>query len=115
VNPAEQLRLDEEMEDEQRRRRLDSLSDEERILLYVPPGYRFAFIAAALTKRALATDDIKVGDRLHLLEKLNGLTDRYLTADMLAMMEPMSNLEFEIFPRGALTRRRRRQEWQRKL
>ena len=68
MSPAEQIQLDEEMDDEQRCRWLDSLSDDERILLYVPPGYRFAFIKAALTKRALATDDIKVGDRLHLLE-----------------------------------------------
>jgi len=85
------------MDDEQRRRWIDSLSEDEQILLHVPPGYRFAFITAALTKRALATDGIKVGDRLHLLEKLNGLTDRYFTADILAMSEPMSNLEFEIF------------------
>ena len=32
---------------------------------------------------------LKAADRLNLLEKLNGMTDRFFTADMLAMIEPM--------------------------
>jgi hypothetical protein len=55
------------------------------------------FIVAALTKRALQDDKMKAGDRLHLLEKLNGLTDQNFTADQLALIDPMSDLEYQIF------------------
>lgn len=63
----------------------------------ISSGHTMVFIVAALTKRALQDDKMEAGDRLHLLEKLNGLTDQYFTADMLALIDPMSNLEYQIF------------------
>jgi hypothetical protein len=60
-------------------------------------AYRFNFIVAAMTKRGLQDDKMPAGERLHLLEKLNGLTDQHFTAEMLALIDPMSDLEFQIY------------------
>jgi hypothetical protein len=61
-------------------------------------GQIFSFIAVAATKRTLQDDTtMKAGDRLRLLEKLNGLTDLNFTAAMLALIDPMSDLELEIY------------------
>ena len=55
------------------------------------------FYCRRLDQRALQSRGIKTGDQLFLLEKLNGLTDIYLSPEMLAMIEPMSDLEYQIF------------------
>jgi hypothetical protein len=61
-------------------------------------GHALSFIAVALVKRALLDDTtMNAGDRLRLLEKLNGLTDLNFTAAMLALIDPMSDLELEIY------------------
>ena len=70
-------------------------SDEE-LILHVPCGYKLTFLIVALTKRTLISD-LKPADQLYLLEKLNRLTDRYFSAAMLAMIKPMSDLEFQIY------------------
>jgi hypothetical protein len=51
----------------------------------------------ALTKRALLTKDIKPAEQLLLLEKMNSLTDQYFTPEMLATIEPMGDIGYEIF------------------
>jgi hypothetical protein len=45
----------------------------------------------------LQDEKIPAGERLHWLEKLNGLTDLNFTVDMLALIDPMSDLEMQIF------------------
>ncbi len=59
----------------------------------VPAGYRRTVLCAALLKRALAPANLPAGERLDLLEKLNGLTDGQFTAAMLAAVQPMSDVE----------------------
>jgi hypothetical protein len=76
---------------------LDSLSRDEALVVYTPQGYLMTFIIVALTKRALLMDEIKPAEQLRLLEKLNGLTDGYFTPEMLAAVEPMSDIECKIF------------------
>lgn len=76
---------------------LASLTPDESLIVHTPAGYLMFFVVVALTKRALAMDDMKAGERLYFLEKLNGLTDQNFTPSMLATIEPMSDLEYEIF------------------
>jgi hypothetical protein len=59
----------------------------------VASGTRYTFVAIALAKRALQTPGIKTGDKLHILEMING----WAGPDILAMIDPMSDLEFQIF------------------
>lgn len=54
-------------------------SDDE-LCLHVPDGYKWVFIIASLTKRALQIPGLKAAERLNLLEKLNGTTDKFFTA-----------------------------------
>jgi hypothetical protein len=62
----------------------------------VSSGHMMDFIVVALTKRVLQTPNIKPGDKLYLLEKLNGMTDIYFRAEMLAMIEPAGDIECQI-------------------
>jgi hypothetical protein len=66
-------------------------------LEYVPSGYRLTFIICALLKRALLAADLKVGYRLRFLEAMNHWTDNYFRAEMLQMIDPMSDLEYAIY------------------
>ena len=70
---------------------------DDELCLHVADGHKWALIVAALTKRTLQIPGIKAADRLHLLEKLNGLTDGYFTADLLATIEPMCDTGYAIF------------------
>jgi hypothetical protein len=76
----------------------------------VSTGHKMDFIAVALTKRVLQTPNIKPGEKLYLLEKMNGMTDIYFRAEMLAMIEPAGDIECQIIseansldPRGDTT------------
>ena len=71
-------------------------SDDE-LCLHVPDGIKWVFIVASLTKRTLQIPGLKAADRLDLLERLNGLTGDYLTADMLADISPMCDTACAIF------------------
>jgi hypothetical protein len=71
-------------------------SDDE-LCLYVPDGYKWVFIIASLTKRALQIPGLKAADRLNLLEKLNGTTDKFFTANLLASISPMCDTAYDIF------------------
>jgi hypothetical protein len=62
----------------------------------VSTGHKMDFIAVALTKRVLQMPNIKPNDKLYLLEKLNGMTDIYFRAEMLAMIEPAGDIECQI-------------------
>ena len=67
------------------------------LCLHISEGHKWSFIAAALTKRTLQIPGIKPADKLELLEKLNGTTDDYFTADMLAGISPMCDTAYAIF------------------
>jgi hypothetical protein len=67
--------------------------NEQPINQIVPVGVRYNFICIALIKCALQTPGIKTGDKLRLLEALNECGH----PEILAMIEPMSDLEYKIF------------------
>ena len=73
----------------------EQTSDE--LCLHVADGHKWSFIIASLTKRALQIPGLKSADRLDLLEKLNGLTDGYFSADLLASISPMCDTAYAIF------------------
>jgi hypothetical protein len=62
----------------------------------ITAGHRYVLICAAMLKRVLADSDLKPGDRLDLLEKLDSLEDREISRDMLAAIEPASDGEVAI-------------------
>jgi hypothetical protein len=72
-----------------------SLSAEQKMIAHIPVGYKFNLLLIALIKRALKCK-MSAGERLQILERLNGMTDGYITPEMLAMIEPAGNTEFEI-------------------
>ena len=67
------------------------------LCLHLADGHKLSFIIAALTKRTLGIPGIKAADRLALLEKLNGMTDDWFSADLLAGIEPMCDTAYAIF------------------
>ena len=77
-----------EYDQEQHAAWLDSLSDDDRLAVHTPAGYVHRMLWASYAKRAL-TCDIKTGQRLRLLEKLNSMVDLYLTEEMVRSIEPM--------------------------
>jgi hypothetical protein len=58
----------------------------------IPAGYSHLMLWAAAAKATLRLQ-MKPGKRLRLLELLNGLTDNWLTPEMLAMIEPAGETE----------------------
>lgn len=70
---------------------------DDNLCLHVSDGHKWSFIVAALTKRTLGIPGIKPADRLALLEKLNGMTDEWFSADLLAGIEPMCDTAYAIF------------------
>ncbi len=75
----------------------DDQTTADDLCLNVADGHKLNFIIAALTKRTLQIPGIKPADRLTLLEKLNGMTDDWFTADMLAGIEPMDDTGVAIY------------------
>ena len=70
---------------------LDSLSDDGWTIVHVPPGYLCNLIIISQLKCALATNGATVGERMELLEGLNTFTDKFLTAEAVAAVEPACN------------------------
>ena len=73
-----------------------AVTDDE-LCLQVADGHKWSLIVAALTKRTLQNPGIKPADRLDILERLNGLTDGYFTADLLATIESICDTGYAIF------------------
>jgi hypothetical protein len=67
------------------------------LCLNVADGHKLDFVVASLTKRTLKIPGIKSADRLDLLERLNGMTDDWFTADMLAGIDPMDDTGLAIY------------------
>lgn len=57
-----------------------------------PVGYRYQLLLIAFTKYVLSLK-MGQGQRLRFLELLNDMTDRFITPEMLAVVEPMSETE----------------------
>jgi hypothetical protein len=71
-----------------------TLSDEEKMVAHVPPGYQHLLLVIAYIKRVLVVCEMKAGERLYHLEWLNKQTDNnYISPEMLAIIEPMSDAE----------------------
>jgi hypothetical protein len=70
-----------------------TLSDQEKMVANVPPGYQHLLLVIAYIKRVLVICEMKAGERLHHLEWLNKQTDNYVSPEMLAIIEPMSDAE----------------------
>jgi hypothetical protein len=62
----------------------------------ITAGDRHALICAALLKRVLADSNLKPGDRLDFLEKLDSLEGREISREMLVAIEPASDGECAI-------------------
>ena len=69
----------------------------DHLCLHLADGHKLSFIIAALAKRTLKIPGINTADRLRLLERLNGLTDDWFSADLLAGIEPMCDTAYAIF------------------
>ena len=70
-----------------------TLSADQKMVAYIPPGYQHLLLVIAYIKRVLVVCGMKAGERLHYLEWLNKQTDNYISPEMLAIIEPMSNAE----------------------
>jgi hypothetical protein len=61
-----------------------------------PVGYRYALLMATIFKRVLASDPMTVGERLGMLEALNGMVDAWFTAAGLAVLAPADDATMAI-------------------
>jgi hypothetical protein len=76
---------------------LESLSSDESLVVQTPPGYLMFFFMTAATKRWLSWESLKPADRLFMLEKMHEMIDQYFTAEMLATIQPMGDVEYQIW------------------
>jgi hypothetical protein len=53
-------------------------------------------LVISLTKRFLSSHSTSTSERLNILEKMNSLTDQFLTAEMVSAIKPMSDVEYEM-------------------
>jgi hypothetical protein len=59
----------------------------------ITEGHAFIMVATAAAKRVLADVPMTAGERLRVLEQINGAVDINLTAEMVQMIEPASDPE----------------------
>jgi hypothetical protein len=62
----------------------------------VPDGYRYALLMATIFKRVLGNDPMSTGERLQMLEALNGMTDARFTTEALAILAPADDATMAI-------------------
>jgi hypothetical protein len=62
----------------------------------VPVGYLYALLMATIFKRALANDPMTTGERLTMLEALNGMVDAWFTTEALAALAPADDATLAI-------------------
>jgi hypothetical protein len=86
----------EAMTDEQRSAWLDGMTPDEKLVVYTPPGYLSTLVIVAYTKRALVSYEIPIGERLRMLETINGFVDTAFTAEALAVIEPACHTAMEM-------------------
>jgi hypothetical protein len=71
-------------------------ADEAEMVLHTPIGYRYTLVIVAYTKRALVSYEIPVGERLQILEAINGFVDKTFTEAALAVIEPACDTAMEM-------------------
>jgi len=74
---------------------LDSLNDDESVIVHVPVGHRYTIVIISEIKRMLL-HDLSAAHRLRFLEFLDSHTDMVLTAEAIAAVEPMCDEAFEL-------------------
>lgn len=67
---------------------IDSLSADDKLVLYTPAGYRSHIVVAAWVKLALTSMALGAGEQLKLLRGLDRLIDGRFTGQVLAVIEP---------------------------
>jgi hypothetical protein len=79
---------------------LDALSDDERTVVYAPVGRLHELLVIAYTKYAIERVKMPRGERAMLLQQLNDLVAKlphgFLSAEMLATIQPMSDTEVQM-------------------
>jgi len=80
---------------EERHAWLDSLNADESAIVHTPVGHRYTLVIISETKRLLAMD-LSAAHRLRFLEFLDSCTDNFLTAEAVAIVEPMCDEAYEM-------------------
>jgi hypothetical protein len=60
----------------------------------IAAGHRYSLLAAALIKKCLE-QKLPNAERLHYLEMLDSMIDTYITPEMLAVVQPLSDQSFQ--------------------
>ncbi|MGA2894114.1 MAG: hypothetical protein ABSE22_14695 [Xanthobacteraceae bacterium] len=89
VDPAD-------MTEDQRSAWLASLTTDELAVLHVPCGSKLTLLFIAYIKYILTTQTMTTGHRLRFLEWINNAVDVYITPEILAAIEPMSETEVKM-------------------
>jgi len=71
-------------------------AQEENAVLHFPDGYRHTLLFIAYVKHILVNLEMKAGQRLQFLEWINGQTSQVIAAEMLEMIQPMSDTEMKM-------------------
>jgi hypothetical protein len=74
---------------------LASLNDDETVIVHCDVGHKYTIIFISIVKMLLA-DEMSSAHRLKFLEWLDKCGDQWLTADMVAVIEPMCADGYEI-------------------
>lgn len=74
---------------------LNSLNDEENLIVHCPTDHRYTLIFVSIVKRALV-GEMSSAYRIRFLEWLKKCGDRWLSPDMVAAVEPMCDEGYEI-------------------
>jgi len=91
----------EQSTEEQHRAWLANLSAEENTLVMIPDGYKFSMLIIAYFKHVLVSDSMSDAERLWTLEAINSMIDSYLSQEMVARIDPMSDTEARMFGEAA--------------
>jgi hypothetical protein len=74
---------------------LASLNDDESAIVHTPIGHRWTLVVISETKRMLL-GNVPTEHRLRFLEFLDHCTDTFLTAEVVAGVEPMCDEAYEM-------------------
>ena len=74
---------------EERTAWIDAMSEDERMVLYTPLGYRSDMVFVSTIKRALTMQKPTTAQQLEMLEALGKMVDRYFTAEAVAAIKPI--------------------------
>lgn len=75
---------------------LDSLSDTDLVICHVPVGYLYTTLVISLLKRTLLVCPMDTGERLEILEQLNGLATGPISPIALSLIAPMCDTAYRM-------------------